>query len=596
MSWNSAITAIDRYVKGKVEVYRDSTLLYTLMPNDYLKSIEIDRPSVKAFFGYAISQQATLELIDKNKELSIQSGDRFICYLGVLDGDTIFYQQSADFFVEEVDRNANGVDLTVKGYDLIKRAEKKVFKDLTLSLPSNIQQVFNQVCAVLGCAGVFPTTAPTFTVSELPNYNENDNLRIVLEDIAEALGCICFMSSDGAVLKPLTANNPYKINKANYFSFTIGESLTLTSIISSTPLEDNIQSGNGVAQIMNDNGFIVNRTDKATILDNLLDFVNGLTVVPYNLEWRGDPQLQMGDYIEVESKDGTIYTYYLGEKITYNGGMKATSNFELTYEDTLHTNSTTIGQRLNETIAKVDKINKTIELRVQEAIENDTTVAELKLSVGQIQGTVADLEGDVILQQTQITQTSNAITQEAQARSEEDAELRSLISQQADSITLQVKEEVKSEISDEYYEKQSSVGITANGINISSSGSINMSAGAKFVVDATNFKVNSNGYLTASGASLSSSSATNMTVYDNISLKDSSSGTESILIDSTSRYNGLINLGNNLKLYGSSNGAVIYANNGKFMVSTSTNGVSSITLNGTTITDFSAITGEAVFG
>ena len=71
MSWNSAITAIDRYVKGKVEVYRDSTLLYTLMPNDYLKSIEIDRPSVKAFFGYAISQQATLELIDKNKELSI---------------------------------------------------------------------------------------------------------------------------------------------------------------------------------------------------------------------------------------------------------------------------------------------------------------------------------------------------------------------------------------------------------------------------------------------------------------------------------------------------------------------------------------------
>ena len=596
MSWNSAITAIDRYVKGKVEVYRDSTLLYILMPNDYLKSIEIDRPSVKAFFGYAISQQATLELIDKNKELSIQSGDRFVCYLGVLDGDTIFYQQSADFFVEEVDRNANGVDLTVKGYDLIKKAEKKVFKDLTLSLPSNIERIFNQVCAVLGCAGVFPTTAPTFTVSELPNYNENDNLRIVLEDIAEALGCICYMSSDGAVLKPLTANNPYKINKANYFSFTIGESLTLTSVISSTPLEDNIQSGNGVAQIMNDNGFIVNRTDKDIILDNLLDFVNGLTVVPYNLEWRGDPQLQMGDYIEVESKDGTIYTYYLGEKITYNGGMKATSNFDLTYEDTLHTNSTTIGQRLNETIAKVDKINKTIELRVQEAIENDTTVAELKLSVGQIQGTVADLEGDVILQQTQITQTSNAITQEAQARSEEDAELRSLISQQADSITLQVKEEVKSELDGEYYEKQSSVGITANGINISSSGSINMSAGAKFIVDATNFKVSESGYLTASGASLPSASATNLTVYDNISLKSSSTGSETINIDSTARYNGLINLGNNLKLYGSSSGAVIYSNGGAFQLTTLSNGKSQLTLNGTSITDFSAITGEAVFG
>ena len=590
MSW----TSINRYVKGKVEVYRASTLLYTLMPNDYLKSIEIVSSPVKAFFGYAMSQQTTITFIDKLAELDIREGDTLRPFIGIEDG-TITYIQKPDFIVRKVDRKQNGIDLIVEGYDLIEKAKEFKPSSLAINLPCNLEQYFNAVCAVLGCQGHYGGLI-NFTITELPNYDDNNTLRDILNDLAGACGCICYMSGTVATMKPLTASNPHTINKADYFSLTTGTPLTLTSVISSNPLGDNVESGSGIPQILSDNGFLVNRTDRGAILDSLRDAVYGLTVVPYELEWRGNPNVELGDCIELESKNGTITTFYLSESMSYSGGLKASSNFDFTERDALHTNSSTIGEKLNETIAKVDKVNQTIELRVQEAVDDNATIAELKLSVGQIQGTVADLEGDMIAQQTQITQTANSITAEAQARSEEDAELRSLISQQADSITLQVKEEVKSELDGEYYEKQSSVGITANGINISSSGSINMSAGAKFIVDATNFKVNSNGYLTASGASLSSSSATNMTVYDYISLKDSSSGTESILIDSTSRYNGLINLGNNLKLYGSSNGAVIYANNGKFMVSTSTDGVSKITLNGTSITDFSSITGEAVFG
>lgn len=646
MSW----TSIDRYVKGKVEVYRASTLLYTLMPNDYLKSIEIVSSPVKAFFGYAMSQQTTITFIDKLAELAILEGDIVRPYIGIEDNGTITYIQKPDFIVGKVDRKQNGMDLIVEGYDLIEKAKEYKPSSLAINLPCNLEQYFNAVCAVLGCQGNYGGLI-NFTITELPNYDDNNTLRDILNDLAGACGCICYMSGTVATMKPLTASNPHTINKADYFSLTTGTPLTLTSVISSNPLGDNVESGSGIPQILNDNGFLVNRTDKGTILDSLRNAVYGLTVVPYELEWRGNPNVELGDCIKLESKNGTITTFYLSESMSYSGGLKASSNFDFTERDALHTNSSTIGERLNETIAKVDKLNKTIELRVEEAVDNNATIAELKLSVGQIQGTVADLEGDVIAQQTQITQTSNAITLEAQARSDADSELssritqtansissevsdresadnelssritqtannisseisnrqsadnelRSLINQQADSITLQVTQNVKSDIEDEYYAKQSSVDITANGIAISSTGSINLSSGAKFTVDASNFKVNSNGYLTSSGATLNSATintatATNLTIKDGISLVASSNGAETINIDSSARYNGLINLGGNLKLYGGATGNVIYSNSGNFQVFTTSSGVSRIYLNGDYIESFDGLTGEAVFG
>lgn len=595
MSW----TSIDRYVKGKVEVYRASTLLYTLMPNDYLKSIEIVSSPVKAFFGYAMSQQTTITFIDKLAELAILEGDIVRPYIGIEDNGTITYIQKPDFIIGKVDRKQNGIDLIVEGYDLIEKAKEYKPSSLAINLPCNLEQYFNAVCAVLGCQGNYGGLI-NFTITELPNYDDNNTLRDILNDLAGACGCICYMSGTVATMKPLTASNPHTISKADYFSLTTGTPLTLTSVISTNPLGDNVESGSGIPQILSDNGFLVNRTDRGTILDSLREAVYGLTVVPYELEWRGNPNVELGDCIELESKNGTITTFYLSESMSYSGGLKASSNFDFTERDALHTNSSTIGEKLNETIAKVDKVNQTIELRVQEAVDDNATIAELKLSVGQIQGTVADLEGDVIAQQTQITQTSNAITLEAQARSEEDAELRSLISQQADNITLQVKEEVKNELDGEYYEKQSSVGITANGINISSSGSINLASGATFTVDATNFKVNSNGYLTSSGATLSSATinnatANNLSIYDDV-IMYSSSGEQVMEFNNTSRSNGSIKVGNMITLSGVSNGTNISVNSGNFRVFTTSDGVSRIYLNGDYIESFDGFTGEAVFG
>lgn len=405
MSW----TSIDRYVKGKVEVYRASTLLYTLMPNDYLKSIEIVSSPVKAFFGYAMSQQTTITFIDKLAELAILEGDIVRPYIGIEDNGTITYIQKPDFIIGKVDRKQNGIDLIVEGYDLIEKAKEYKPSSLAINLPCNLEQYFNAVCAVLGCQGNYGGLI-NFTITELPNYDDNNTLRDILNDLAGACGCICYMSGTVATMKPLTASNPHTISKADYFSLTTGTPLTLTSVISTNPLGDNVESGSGIPQILSDNGFLVNRTDRGTILDSLREAVYGLTVVPYELEWRGNPNVELGDCIELESKNGTITTFYLSESMSYSGGLKASSNFDFTERDALHTNSSTIGEKLNETIAKVDKVNQTIELRVSEAIENDSTVAELKLSVGQIESSVVELEGEVETAKSEMTQTATELT------------------------------------------------------------------------------------------------------------------------------------------------------------------------------------------
>ena len=63
------------------------------------------------------------------------------------------------------------------------------------------------------------------------------------------------------------------------------------------------------------------------ILNDIYKNLDGFEYVPYNMSWRCWPQLEPGDAIIIETREGeTLRTFIMSNKITFRGGLKADTN------------------------------------------------------------------------------------------------------------------------------------------------------------------------------------------------------------------------------------------------------------------------------
>ena len=115
---------------------------------------------------------------------------------------------------------------------------------------------------------------------------------------------------------------------------------------------DNISAttgGEGDTQYVRDNPFWELRTDIATIVENAVTNIGGLTIIPYDCQWRGNYLLELGDCITIIATDNSsITTFLLGETLTYDGGL--TSKISCTYPthtSVTESNPSTLGEVLN---------------------------------------------------------------------------------------------------------------------------------------------------------------------------------------------------------------------------------------------------------
>ena len=60
-----------RSIRGRVELYNGSTLLNTFNHTDALSSFPISRAGAKKFFGFGVSQEIELKLVDKERAISV---------------------------------------------------------------------------------------------------------------------------------------------------------------------------------------------------------------------------------------------------------------------------------------------------------------------------------------------------------------------------------------------------------------------------------------------------------------------------------------------------------------------------------------------
>lgn len=298
------------------------------------------------------------------------------------------------FYIDSIQEDSKTGKITLEGYDNVYSMNNYTFKDLNYgsTFTKTISQIINDIGTLLGVTitnNGFNLTKE-YTQTTL-NVAGDTPIRSLITNIAEVTGTILVnsgASGDNLKFIKLGSTSSLSITKSHYFESEAGTTTTLTSLASVNALGDTVQVGTtGYTQVIQDNAFLTNLDDSeiSTILTTIL---NGVvkTVCSYTLDWIGNPALEYGDLITIDSKDSTITTNYLSINLQYNGGLKESISWQPNSETTATAAvNTNINSAISKTEAKVDKANKEITLTVAEISEAKGEYTTLKQKLDSIE-------------------------------------------------------------------------------------------------------------------------------------------------------------------------------------------------------------------
>ena len=391
-----------RTVTARVDIHNaDATLAASYTYSDALKSIKITRLGEEGkFFGFGISQKATIELIDTNRLINITKEQ----FIRIYFNDN---ENTPNFYPTEIKRDENSGNLTITAEDLLGTPASEMFvSDLGYSNRSYpIWGMLRQAATTLGLTGA--TYEPDSTLFELSypdgaNFDGTETIRELFNAAAEITQTIYYIDKDNALhFKPLGFNSEpdLTVSRELYFELSRGDTQTLGGIVSVTELGDNVGSipnPNGVTQYVRDNPFWELREDLPELVDAAASRVVGATITPFTCSWRGDYRTEPGDKLAFEDKEGNIFSSYLvNDTIEYSGGLKQTTSFSFGEERQESSNPTTLGEVLKQTYAKVDKANKEIELLASESSALSAEMATLRIDTESINAAIQKVEQNV---------------------------------------------------------------------------------------------------------------------------------------------------------------------------------------------------------
>lgn len=391
-----------RTINARVELYNGSTFVQNFTQQNLLKSLTIERVADESkFFGYGICQKLNVRLVDKDRQINITTANNMIVYFGV--GSVTPVTNFPTFYVSEVHRDENTNELSITAYDTLYKAANHTFAELNMVAPYTIYDIAIACRKLLGLNGCGYNTDDEvwdLNFTEGANFEGTETIREVLDAIANATQTIYFINRnnnlrfnrlqrDGAAVAT--------INKEQYITLNSGENRRLATIVHATELGDNVSASTietGSTQYVRNNPFWDLREDIATLVEDALAAIGGLTINQFECEWRGNPLLEVCDKIQLTTKDNnTVTSYLLDDVISYDGSLKESTRWQ--YEDNdaeSADNPTSLGDALKQTYARVDKANKEIQLVASETAANSEAISSLRLNTESISASVSKVE------------------------------------------------------------------------------------------------------------------------------------------------------------------------------------------------------------
>lgn len=457
------ITDLDSLNKlnSKVELYKSSTstLIKECTCADFLETFSVDREGdTSRFFGFGIVHKMQCTLIDIDRVLTLSNGDTVKIAYGNEEAEEWDYPYPT-FYITECSRDEKSNSITFTAYDKLYFAAAHTVEELNLVAPYTPRMVLDAACSLLGLPGVYignpcNTAHLTNTFSEGANFGGDEDIRQVLNYVAEYTGNIYYLNNNNRLrYKSLVKNGAAvaNISKDKYYELSVKEPITLKSICATTELGDNLTPTTavteGVTQYLKDNPFLNLNDSAASHLESLGAWVQGVTITQLDCDWEGNHLLEIGDILGFATNDGTIVkSYLLNDTITYAGYLNQVTEWEFTQDNTeTATNSTTLGEIINETYAKVDKAAKTVTIV---ASQNEIQDGQISSIDGKVQTNTANI--------STLNLTTNSIsTRVEQVKKSSDnsitnvtadiSKLRTELAQTATELRIQIKEDIQQE-------------------------------------------------------------------------------------------------------------------------------------------------------
>lgn len=409
-----------------------------LTDDENIQSISITRPFISGnkLIGGAASSQISVSALDPfNKLLNVNDGAELLVSLGVEDtGGSIEWVPFQTITIDTIERDEDARLSTFSGFDLMTKLDAVIWNQIDVTYPATLREIADAVASSVGLSissDAFLLEGQIYTEDHQPNFSGNETGRQIIGWIAEASLSNAIVTRNGnikfiSVVPSSTAIS--NIDSSNYYEFkpksTYGSINTL--ILGRVPQEDNIYRedsaavlSNGVKELrINNNPFIDDRRE--TVIDILFEAINGLNIIPYSLDWRGNPALDPGDIISIENNESKSEIVLLGDtSLEYNGGLRSEITLEISsLTETDKSTSISTGEKFRAAEIKVDKVQGEITSLAQETDgEFSLIYAQIQQTADQILQTVSssylskDDQNQIIQQavSTAVKQTSDEI-------------------------------------------------------------------------------------------------------------------------------------------------------------------------------------------
>ena len=412
MSYTSgyAWESTDRTIEARIYLY-NGTNYSTAFSNgetNTISNITIEQSLVsgKALsFGNTCSAQATVMLkrVTADKKALLRKGTGFQIRFVTKDRNE-YYDTSRItvglYFIDEIEnvesreQDENGDyynDITIKGYDVMYFTEKEYSPTITIS-ESNPQTVSAVASDVITCAGITmcsPYASGWSTSATVTSYPDNATCREMLGYLAGLMGMNCLSSVGGTIAAPSVAILPKRFYNSTDTTTTQGKLITQEEqymdeyTVDGNDVEINrVESGvQDAYYVYPSNGeignsvsyecpYITSQSQVQSILSEILTFANTmqgsstqLTYTPMSIRWRGNPLIELGDFILVEDKNGdTRYCLVMKKVMSFDGGYSETYTC-------LGETEKSVSFVLNPTMRTIDRKLTAMEAAILEATE-----------------------------------------------------------------------------------------------------------------------------------------------------------------------------------------------------------------------------------
>lgn len=364
-------------VKAKVEIYEGSTLVTTCTCSDALSDFKIYREGdLSKFFGFGVCQKLAINLIDLEREIALSTKNTVKVCLG--DGTT-FDCPYPVFNITEVERDEDSNTISLTGFDNIHKASEHSVSELNLTAPYTLRDVAEACATLLGLTLKIDLNLNYVFALEFEDGaniapDSDLNVRDVMTALAEVTQTIYYINNNNElVFKRLDKSGKPVLTaaKKDYYALTTQTERKLVAIASVTELGDNVTATTGeegVTQYVRENPFWELRTDLGIILQEAITDMGGLTICQFDADWDGNYLLEIGDKIALTTEDDNIVeSFILSDTVTYDGTYYELTEWKFTEtESETASNPANIGEKISQTVARVDKVNKEIVLLVRD--------------------------------------------------------------------------------------------------------------------------------------------------------------------------------------------------------------------------------------